>query len=207
MTGVNAFAILSESPSQQTGSGNNEDHKSVHTRKFNQRRESHVYTLTSTPTTTNGCRTQGWESEKSRPASLQVPGRRNPLVGMFVGESGRSLLISSAHTDTTFTCLFCHHDNSVNIRVDRKEGVALLVCKVCDQRYQSKVNRTSLSPQVVRHPLLIPLVAADLTEAIDIYSEWIDAADAAQNEAPPRRAAASSSRAMPRAVAPASDDD
>ncbi|KAF9652869.1 Elf1-domain-containing protein [Thelephora ganbajun] len=89
--------------------------------------------------------------------------------------------------DTTFTCLFCHHDNSVNIRVDRKEGVALLVCKVCDQRYQSKVNH--------------------LTEPIDIYSEWIDAADAAQNEAPPRRPTASSSRAAPRAAAPASDDD
>jgi len=71
--------------------------------------------------------------------------------------------------------------------LDRKEGVALLVCKVCDQRYQSKVNH--------------------LTEPIDIYSEWIDAADAAQNEAPPRRPVASSSRAAPRAAAVASDDD
>lgn len=43
--------------------------------------------------------------------------------------------------DTTFTCLFCHHDNSVTVRFDRKEGVAQLVCRVCDQRYQSKVNR------------------------------------------------------------------
>ena len=28
--------------------------------------------------------------------------------------------------------------------MDRKEGVAQLVCKVCDQRFQSKVNRESL---------------------------------------------------------------
>jgi len=45
--------------------------------------------------------------------------------------------------DTAFTCLFCHHDKSVTVRLDRKEGVAHLVCRVCDQRYQSKVNRKS----------------------------------------------------------------
>ena len=95
----------------------------------------------------------------------------------------------------------------MNVRVDRKEGVALLVCKVCDQRYQSKVNRTPPFAWVIRYFLLILLVSIDLTEAIDIYSEWIDAADAAQNEAPPRRPAASSSRAAPRGAAPASDDD
>ncbi|KAF9053709.1 Elf1-domain-containing protein, partial [Hymenopellis radicata] len=64
--------------------------------------------------------------------------------------------------DTTFTCIFCQHDKSVSVRVDRKEGVAQLICKVCDQRFQSKVNH--------------------LTEPIDIYSEWIDAAEAAELE-------------------------
>ncbi|TFK54863.1 Elf1-domain-containing protein [Heliocybe sulcata] len=89
--------------------------------------------------------------------------------------------------DSTFTCLFCHHDKSVTVRMDRKEGIAQLVCRVCDQRYQSKVNH--------------------LTEPIDIYSEWIDAADAAQREEPPpRRPAASSSRPAPR-LPIGSDDD
>ncbi|KAF8654181.1 hypothetical protein AX16_003710 [Volvariella volvacea WC 439] len=87
--------------------------------------------------------------------------------------------------DTAFTCLFCHHDKSVTVRMDRKEGVATLVCKVCDQRYQSKVNH--------------------LTEPIDIYSEWIDAADAAQREEQSaRRPAASSARVIP---PPAIDSD
>ena len=88
--------------------------------------------------------------------------------------------------DTTFTCLFCHHDNSVTVRVDRKEGVANLVCKVCDQRYQSKVTH--------------------LTEPVDIYSEWIDAADAAEKgrDRPSRAGASSSSRPV---AAPASVDD
>ena len=164
-------------------------------------------TLTSTPATTTPRRTQGWENERSLHASQQVPGKRNLLVGTFNGESGRLLLISFTSIDTTFTCLFCHHDNSVNIRVDRKEGVALLVCKICDQRYQSKVNRTSSSSRSFATPYSPYLLRVDLTEAIDIYSEWIDAADAAQNEAPPRRPTASSSRAAPRAAAPASDDD
>ncbi|KDQ60801.1 hypothetical protein JAAARDRAFT_31782 [Jaapia argillacea MUCL 33604] len=80
--------------------------------------------------------------------------------------------------ESTFTCLFCHHDKSVTVRLDRKEGIAQLVCKVCDQRYQSKVNH--------------------LTEPIDIYSEWIDAADAAQREdSSIRRPVASSSRPLP----------
>ncbi|KAI0273650.1 transcription elongation factor Elf1 like-domain-containing protein [Gloeopeniophorella convolvens] len=82
--------------------------------------------------------------------------------------------------DTTFTCLFCHHENSVIVKLDRKEGIAQLVCKVCDQRFQSKVNH--------------------LTEPIDIYSEWIDAADHAAKEEErraQRRPVASSSRARP----------
>lgn len=47
--------------------------------------------------------------------------------------------------------------------------------------------------------------STDLTEAIDIYSEWIDAADAAQREEQvTRRPVASSSRPVP---APASVED
>ena len=46
----------------------------------------------------------------------------------------------------------------------------------------------------------VSLGVADLTEPIDVYSEWIDAADAAQKEAAEtRRAAPSTSRTRPRA--------
>ncbi|OCB84081.1 Elf1-domain-containing protein [Sanghuangporus baumii] len=90
--------------------------------------------------------------------------------------------------DTTFTCLFCHHDKSVNVKIDRKEGVATLLCRICGQRFQGRVNH--------------------LTEPIDVYSEWIDAADAAQREKDTkesRRAAVPSSR--PRQRAEASDEE
>ncbi|KAJ7097906.1 transcription elongation factor Elf1 like-domain-containing protein [Mycena belliarum] len=89
--------------------------------------------------------------------------------------------------DTAFTCLFCHHDKSVTVRLDRKEGIAQLVCRVCDQRYQSKVNH--------------------LTEPVDIYSEWIDAADAAQRDEPTSRPAAASSSSRPVAAAASEDSD
>ena len=108
--------------------------------------------------------------------------------------------------ETAFTCLFCHHDKSVTVRMDRKEGIAQLFCKVCDQRYQSKVNRMSaccLAGLASRHHS-----SPDLTEPIDIYSEWIDAADAAEREAitTSRRPVASSSKAQP-AVSFGSDEE
>ncbi|PSR74149.1 hypothetical protein PHLCEN_2v10105 [Hermanssonia centrifuga] len=105
----------------------------------------------------------------------QGPRKKEPL-----GTHNLSLarFISHFLAESAFTCLFCHHDKSVTVRMDRKEGVAQLFCKVCDQRYQSKVNH--------------------LTEPIDIYSEWIDAADAAERHATGSRpAAASSSRNAP----------
>ncbi|KAG9318496.1 transcription elongation factor Elf1 like-domain-containing protein [Chiua virens] len=104
-----------------------------------------------------------------KPAAASAARRRTPL-------------------DTAFTCLFCNHDKSVSVRLDRKEGIAQLVCRICDQRFQSKVNH--------------------LTEPVDIYSEWIDAADAAQkDDAVPRRPAASSSRPVPTPASVGSDDD
>ncbi|KZV61067.1 Elf1-domain-containing protein, partial [Peniophora sp. CONT] len=81
--------------------------------------------------------------------------------------------------DTQFTCIFCHHDNAVQVKIDKKEGIAQLTCRVCDQRYQSKVHH--------------------LTEAVDIYAEWQDAADEAEKNAryEQRPAQASSSRPRP----------
>ncbi|GJJ12129.1 hypothetical protein Clacol_006370 [Clathrus columnatus] len=49
--------------------------------------------------------------------------------------------------ETSFMCLYCNHEKSVTVKLDRKEGIAYL---------------------------------SYLTEPIDIYSEWIDAADEAE---------------------------
>ncbi|PFH55035.1 hypothetical protein XA68_10958 [Ophiocordyceps unilateralis] len=59
---------------------------------------------------------------------------------------------------TTFTCLFCNHEKSVNVKLDRKAGVGQLDCRVCGQKFQCAVNY--------------------LSAAVDVYGEWVDAADA-----------------------------
>lgn len=57
---------------------------------------------------------------------------------------------------TTFTCLFCNHEKSVSVKVDKKAGVGSLSCSVCAQSFQCGANY--------------------LSAPIDIYSEWVDAA-------------------------------
>jgi transcription elongation factor Elf1 len=139
-------------------------------------------------------------SRKPAPARQKVPlGEQFPFRNLAC-----VLIHLFSLSDTTFTCLFCHHEKSVTVRMDRKEGVANLVCRVCDQRYQSKVNRKRLPSFAIRGSPRQLGFSIDLTEPIDIYSEWIDAADAAQREDAPRRPVASSSRA---ARAPAYDSD
>ncbi|QSZ34810.1 hypothetical protein DSL72_007669 [Monilinia vaccinii-corymbosi] len=63
---------------------------------------------------------------------------------------------------TTFPCLFCNHENSVIVKIDKKAGVGQLSCKVCDQKFQSSVNYLSAS--------------------VDVYAEWVDACDAVAKE-------------------------
>ncbi|KAI0012809.1 Elf1-domain-containing protein [Xylariaceae sp. FL0662B] len=59
---------------------------------------------------------------------------------------------------TTFTCLFCNHEKSVTVKMDKKAGVGHLDCKVCGQKFQCGINY--------------------LSAPVDVYSEWVDAADA-----------------------------
>ncbi|KAK3373974.1 hypothetical protein B0T24DRAFT_282819 [Lasiosphaeria ovina] len=59
---------------------------------------------------------------------------------------------------TVFTCLFCNHEKSVSVKLDKKAGVGTLDCKTCSQKFQCGINY--------------------LSAAVDVYSEWVDAADA-----------------------------
>jgi len=63
---------------------------------------------------------------------------------------------------TTFACLFCNHEKSVSVKLDRKAGVGQLHCKVCGQAFQCPVNY--------------------LSAAVDVYSEWVDACDSVAKE-------------------------
>ncbi|KAL1302566.1 hypothetical protein AAFC00_002948 [Neodothiora populina] len=59
---------------------------------------------------------------------------------------------------TSFQCLFCNHENSVTVKIDKKSGTGDLSCKVCGQSFQTGVNY--------------------LSQAVDVYSDWVDACDA-----------------------------
>ncbi|KAL2019968.1 hypothetical protein VTK56DRAFT_8968 [Thermocarpiscus australiensis] len=62
-----------------------------------------------------------------------------------------------------FTCLFCNHEKSVTVKLEKKAGVGSLECTVCGQHFQCGINY--------------------LSAAVDVYSEWVDAADAVAREA------------------------
>ncbi|KAK5662743.1 hypothetical protein OQA88_6150 [Cercophora sp. LCS_1] len=63
---------------------------------------------------------------------------------------------------SVFTCLFCNHERSVTVKLDKKAGVGQLDCKICGQKFQCGINY--------------------LSAAVDVYSEWVDAADAVAQE-------------------------
>ncbi|ODM23586.1 hypothetical protein SI65_01175 [Aspergillus cristatus] len=64
---------------------------------------------------------------------------------------------------STFACLFCNHENSIVVKLDKKLGLGNLSCKVCGQRFQTGINY--------------------LSAAVDVYSDWVDACDAVAKDA------------------------
>ncbi|KAF4303072.1 putative zinc finger protein [Botryosphaeria dothidea] len=65
---------------------------------------------------------------------------------------------------TTFQCLFCNHENSILVKLDKKAAIGHLSCKVCGVSFQCNINA--------------------LSAAVDVYYDWVDACDAvAEGEA------------------------
>jgi len=59
---------------------------------------------------------------------------------------------------TVFQCLFCNHEKSVTVKLDRKAGIGYASCKVCGQSHQCPITF--------------------LDQAVDVYANWVDAAEA-----------------------------
>ena len=59
---------------------------------------------------------------------------------------------------TSFKCVFCNHETSVSVKIDKKAGVGNLNCKSCGQSFQTGTTY--------------------LSQPVDVYSDWIDACDA-----------------------------
>uniref|UniRef100_A0A7S3F8G6 Transcription elongation factor 1 homolog n=1 Tax=Prasinoderma singulare TaxID=676789 RepID=A0A7S3F8G6_9VIRI len=54
----------------------------------------------------------------------------------------------------TFDCPFCNHERSVECKFDKIAETAMLFCRMCKVTYLTTIN--------------------NLTEPIDVFSEWID---------------------------------
>jgi len=62
---------------------------------------------------------------------------------------------------TVFQCLFCNHEKSVTVKLDRKQGIGSLLCKVCGQTHQTNITF--------------------LDQAVDVYASWVDACEAVKH--------------------------
>lgn len=60
--------------------------------------------------------------------------------------------------DTAFNCPFCNSNKTVTAALDQERSVGTVKCRECDEEFSCHI-----------HPL---------SEAIDVYSEWIDACEA-----------------------------
>ena len=70
--------------------------------------------------------------------------------------------------------MFCNHETSVSVKIDKKAGIGNLSCKSCGQAFQTGINCTLLRDTNRAIPCLHLL---DLTQPVDVYSDWIDACD------------------------------
>ena len=63
--------------------------------------------------------------------------------------------------DTQFTCPFCNHKKSCEVKMDKTKHAAKIQCTVCLEDFQATINF--------------------LSEPVDVYNEWIDACEAVNN--------------------------
>ncbi|KAK4987464.1 hypothetical protein LTR50_004596 [Elasticomyces elasticus] len=82
-----------------------------------------------------------------------------------------------------FQCLFCNHEKAVSVKIEKKQGVGHLSCKVCGQTFQTGTNCMSLQLRETCDAHQLTVHTADLSHAVDVYSDWIDACDAVAKEA------------------------
>jgi len=59
--------------------------------------------------------------------------------------------------DTVFTCPFCNHERSCEVTLDMERNTGRVACRVCCEEFQCPIHY--------------------LSEAVDVYNEWIDACE------------------------------
>lgn len=77
---------------------------------------------------------------RNRPANLRGRRRYKHPSHPLVRELTDLVSLQKDPLPSVFSCLFCNHEKSVTIRMDKKGGVGQLNCRVCGQAYQCNIN-------------------------------------------------------------------
>lgn len=64
--------------------------------------------------------------------------------------------------ETTFTCPFCNSERSCTVELQQEHKLGKISCAICGEDFKTSINY--------------------LTEPLDVYSEWIDACEKANDE-------------------------
>lgn len=82
-------------------------------------------------------KTQEVVTEAARPEEGQYTSSQRvaPSFGLLVSQP-----LQKEPLPTTFPCLFCNHEKSVSVKMDKKAGTGELSCKVCGQSFQTGIN-------------------------------------------------------------------
>ncbi|KAI3637441.1 hypothetical protein MIR68_004090 [Amoeboaphelidium protococcarum] len=64
--------------------------------------------------------------------------------------------------DKTFTCLFCNHESAIAVRIVKDQQIGTVNCRMCGVNWSCKIT--------------------SLDEAIDVYANWVDACEDAQQQ-------------------------
>ncbi|XP_021413791.2 transcription elongation factor 1 homolog isoform X2 [Oncorhynchus mykiss] len=90
------------------------------------------------------CILQIYTSRMGRRKSKRKPPPKKKLTG---------------NLDTQFTCPFCNHEKSCDVKMERTRNTGIISCTVCLEEFQTPITY--------------------LSEPVDVYSDWIDACEAA----------------------------
>ena len=87
--------------------------------------------------------------------------------------------LPNAFPDWTFVVVFGR------LRRDRERGIGHLSCRVCTESFQTPITCTLrlrlCTLMSFFHGILYPYALADLSDPIDVYTDWIDECEALRN--------------------------
>uniref|UniRef100_A0A3B3CDH5 Transcription elongation factor 1 homolog n=1 Tax=Oryzias melastigma TaxID=30732 RepID=A0A3B3CDH5_ORYME len=95
------------------------------------------------------------------------PHKRNVHPALVLGTMGRRKSKRkpppkkkmTGDLESQFTCPFCNHEKSCDVKMERSRNTGIISCSVCLEEFQTPITY--------------------LSEPVDVYSDWIDACEAA----------------------------